>query len=690
MTNAQPAVVPASWAAVEGSPAPLGVRYIASEQAYNFALYSKHATKVTLLLYGENDVFNPADTYEFQFPRNKSGRIWHCRLPASRVERARYYAYQVDGPVDPARGQRFDKDKILLDPYARAVHFPPGGNRDAASRPGSNAGKAPLGVIPTLTAAFDWSGDLSPRHSYDTIVYEMHVKGFTARDNSGVAAGRRGTYAGVIDKIPYLKSLGVTVVELLPVYQYDPLEKNYWGYMPLNFFSPQQSYSSDQSPGGQFNEFREMVKALHEAGMEVVLDVVYNHTTERDETGPTYSFRGIDNTTYYLLDRNNMAVYRNDAGTGNVLYCSNAAVRKMILDSIRFWVEEMHVDGFRFDLASIFTRNDDGSVNLNDPAVISEIGSDPSNENIRLIAEAWDLSAYQLGRNFPGNAWLQWNGKYRDEMRQFVKSDSGMIRALMTRLYGSDDLFPQDLELAYRPFQSLNYICAHDGFNLKDLVTYQQKRNLANGNNNTDGPDDNYNWNCGWEGDENVPAGVAELRKRQIKNFFTLLMLSNGTPMFVMGDEFMHTQQGNNNPYNQDNEISWLDWSRLDGNPDMFRFFQRMIAFRKAHPSIGRSTYWGSDLTWYGVSGGPDLSDASHALAYFLRGKSLADQDLYVMINAYWEALDFTIQDGPWASWRRVVDTGLASPGDIGDPALLSGAAYRVGARSVVVLARDA
>jgi isoamylase len=687
MTSAKPAIVSTSWAATEGAPAPLGLIYIPAERAYNFALYSKYATAVTLLLYADSDQTNPLDTYEFRFPQNKTARVWHCRLPASRVEQAHYYAYRVDGPFDPAQGQRFDKEKILLDPYARCIHFPAGCDRGAACVPGSNAGKAPLGVIAPSRAPFDWSDDVRPRHDHDTIIYEMHVKGFTARDNSGVAADKRGTYAGVIDKIPHLKELGVTVVELQPVFQRDPQEIDYWGYMPLNFFSPHHSYAASRIPGGQVDEFRSMVKALHQAGIEIVLDVVYNHTTENDQSGPNYCFRGLDNTTYYLLD-SNRAVYRNDSGTGNTLHCANATVRKMILDSMRFWVREMHVDGFRFDLASIFTRSDDGSINLDEPAVISEISSDRMFENVRLIAEAWDCGTYELGRNFPGLTWAQWNGRYRDEIRRFVKSDDGLVGALMTRLYGSDDLFPQDLQLGYRPYQSLNYICSHDGFNMKDLVTYEQKRNQANGNNNTDGTNDNYNWNCGWEGDENVPQDVAELRKRQIKNFFTVLMLSNGTPMFMMGDEFMNTQRGNNNPYNQDNDTTWPDWSLRTANDDMFRFFQQMIAFRKAHPSIARSTYWNTDIAWYGVNGGPDLSEGSRALAYLLRGQPAGDQDLYVMINAWWEPLDFTLQEGNPQDWSRVVDTTLDSPRDIGAPVRVKTAKYTVGPRSVVVLTR--
>ncbi len=686
MTSTQSALAPASWESVEGSPAPLGIKYISEEHAYNFALYSKHATGVTLLLYSCNDTVTPLDSYTFQFPQNRTGRVWHCRLPAERVKQAHYYAYQVEGPFDLQEGHRFDKDKILIDPYARAVHFTPEHSRVAATLHGSNAGKAPLGVITAELAPFDWSGDSRPRHTHDAVIYEMHVKGFTARGNSDISESNRGTFAGIIDKIPHLKELGVTIVELLPVYQFDPAEGNYWGYMPLNFFSPHHGYAADRLPGGQITEFRNMVKALHTAGIEVVLDVVYNHTTEGNEAGPNYCFRGIDNTSYYLLDTDR-AIYRNDAGTGNVLHCANRYVRKMIVDSMRFWVEEMHVDGFRFDLASIFTRNSDGSINLDDPPVIDEINSDPTFENVRLIAEAWDLATYQLGRSFPGFTWLQWNGKFRDEIRQFVKSDYGKVGSLMQRIYGSDDLFPPTVELAYRPFQSVNYICSHDGFNLRDLVSYNSKHNEANGQNSQDGSNDNYSWNCGAEGDDGASADVLALRKRQVKNFCAMLMLANGTPMFCMGDEFMNTQRGNNNPFNQDNETTWLDWSLKSQNADVFRFFQKMIAFRKAHPSLARSTYWNGDIEWYGVSGATDLSYSSHTLAFFVRGGPVGDQDIYVMINAYWEPLTFTILAPP--TWRRLVDTSLPTPDDIGDGVLLDDTQYSVGPRSVVVLVKE-
>jgi glycogen operon protein len=688
MATPQPLPAPRSWFAREGSPAPLGVTRLEAENAFNFALYAKHATGVTLLLYAAADLVNPVYQYRMVFPGNKTGRIWHCRLPSATVERAQYYAYSVEGAFAPAQGHRFDPEKVLLDPYAHAVYFPPTHDREAARAPGANAGKAPLGVLPLSNEQFDWGNDARPRHAHDTVIYEMHVRGFTARANSGVGAGRRGTYAGVIEKIPYLKELGVTVVELMPVHQFDPAEGNYWGYMTLNFFSPHHAYSGDTALGAQLTEFREMVKALHAAGIEVVLDVVYNHTAEQDESGPTYSYRGVDNTSYYLLDPADLSKYRNDTGTGNTVHCANRYVRKMIVDSLHFWAEQMHVDGFRFDLASIFTRNSDGTVNLEDPPVISEITGARSMTNIRLIAEAWDLATYQLGRAFPGMSWLQWNGKFRDELRRFVKGDEGLVPTLMQRLYGSDDLFPEELELGYRPYQSVNYICSHDGFTMRDLVSYERKRNEANGEGNRDGTDANYSWNCGWEGDEGVPAEVAALRKQQVKNFCALLMLANGTPMFLAGDEFMNTQRGNNNPYNQDNETTWLDWDLLETNSDVFRFFREMIAFRKSHPSLGRGTFWRGDVRWYGVGSAVDMAPWSRSLAFFLSGASQDDQDIYAMINAWSEPLDFVIQEGTAAEWRRVVDTSLPSPQDIGSPVPIDSLTYRVNARSVVVFVR--
>jgi isoamylase len=682
----------ARWYQADGAPMPLGPLEIGAEQAYNFALHSRHATAVTLLLFEATNLAVPSRQIPLDFVRHKTGRVWHARVSIADIGAAAYYGYRVDGPFAPAERHRFDPRKVLLDPYARGVFFPPGYSRQGSIGPGSNAGRGPLGEIATDSSGFDWGDDRIPSHAHDTVIYEMHVRGFTKRANSGVSDAARGTFAGLVEKIPYLQELGVTVVELMPVHQFDPEEGgNYWGYMPLNFFAPHQAYSSAADGRGRLDEFRGMVKALHEAGIEVVLDVVYNHTSEVGASGPTYCYRGIDNGTYYLLGPGGS--YRDDAGTGNVLRTVHPTVRRLITDSLRFWTTEMHVDGFRFDLASVFTRIDDGSISADEPPILSEISGNPDFAHRRLIAEPWDLGTYQLGRAFPGNTWAQWNGRFRDDVRGFVKGDGGRVGDLMSRLYGSTDLFPDSREDAFRPQQSINFVTCHDGFCLYDLVSYNTKHNLANGNGNRDGTDDNVSWNCGVEGDAGAGPEVMALRRRQMKNFCCLLMLANGTPMFYAGDEFMQTQRGNNNPYNQDNETSWLDWDRLAINrDDMFRFFKAMIAFRKAHPSIGRGRFWRDDIRWYGVGRDVDLSDSSHTLAYCLHGASEQDRDLYVMINAYWESLTFTVWEGAAAEWTRVVDTGRASPDDIVDPAQrppLTAAAYTVGPRSIAVFLRD-
>jgi glycogen operon protein len=685
-----------NWASDEGSPFPQGITWMASEHAYNFALYSKHAESVVLLLYREDDLINPALMYKLDYLKNKSGRIWHCRIPKAEVKGARYYAYSISGPKATGRfaWHAFDPQKILLDPYAQSVFFPETFDRRAAMEPGSNAGKAPVGLISACEEVFDWRGDTRPHHESDIIIYELHVKGFTNNPNSEVSANNRGTFAGLAEKIPYLKELGVTAVQLMPVFQYDPQEGNYWGYNPLNFFAPHHGYATQKAACmcEQHNEFRAMVKALHNADIEVILDVVYNHTCEGNHSGPLYSFKGIDNSTYYLISDRPWDPYLNFSGVGNTLNCANRYVRKMILDSLRYWVKEMHVDGFRFDLAAVFSRKTDGSINLEDPQLFADITSDPDLAHVRLIAEPWDAAgAYQLGRSLPGITWFQWNGRFRDDVRRFVKGDSDMVPSLMYRLYGSDDLFPDDLINAYHPYQSINYITCHDGFTLYDLVSYNEKRNWANGHNNTDGPIDEHGWNCGWEGDDNAPREVIRLRKQQIKNFCCLLFLANGTPMFRAGDEFMQTQGGNNNPYNQDNETSWLNWDRLKANPDIFRFFKKMIAFRKTHRSLSRSRFWRDDISWYGTGSSVDMSYPSRSLAFCLRGASQQDIDIYVMINSYWEDLPFTIQEGEPVQCQRIIDTSLDSPGDFCErdtEIYLQSGTYVVKARSVVVLIR--
>ncbi|HMP41354.1 MAG TPA: isoamylase [Roseiflexaceae bacterium] len=670
----------------EGAASPLGATWIEEHQAYNFALYSRHATGVTLLLYRADDPVTPVYQYRFNHRTNKTGRVWHCWVPADDLRGATLYAYRVEGPVHPQSGHHFDAQKILLDPYAPGVFFPPCYSRDACVRPGPTDGVAPLGILPAPRPPYEWEPIARPRHTADAVIYELHVRGFTMRANSGVTPEHRGTFAGLIEKIPYLQELGITIVELLPVQQYDPHEGNYWGYMTLNFFSPHMQYAYDDP----IDEFRTMVSAFHAAGIEVWLDVVYNHTSEGSERGPTYSYRGIDNRSYYLMNRD-LNEYINDSGTGNTLRCGHSAVRGLILDSLQFWSATMQVDGFRFDLASIFTRNSDGTINMNDPALIAEISQFAHNYDVRLVAEAWDIGSYQLGSGFPGLTWLQWNGKFRDDVRSFVRGDPGMVHELMRRLYGSDDLFPDTLHDAYRPYQSVNFITAHDGFCLYDLVSYNYKHNLANGQNNTDGSDDNRSWNCGWEGDVGAPLHVLALRRRQVRNICAILMLANGVPMLCAGDEFLNTQHGNNNPYNQDNETTWLNWDLLERNRDIFRFFRMMIAFRKAHPSIARGRFWRSDIRWYGVGALPDLSFHSHTIAYCLHGEAVDDDDLYVMINGYVRDLIFTIQEGHAGEWLRVVDTSLDSPDDIVEPGhepLLDGLEYTVHSRSVVVLRR--
>ena len=682
---------PDAWARAEGTPRPLGVTWLAEERAYNFALYSKHAERVTLLLYAPDDLVRPHLAYALDPRRHKSGRVWHCRLAEAVVRPARYYVYAVGGP--PPAGHEawhaFDEAKVLLDPYATAVYFPPAFDRRAAIEPGSNAGRAPLGVL-DAAPAFAWGDDRPPSHEADTIIYELHVRGFTRHPSSGVSEEARGTYAGVVEKIPYLVALGVTAVELMPVFQFDPTDGNYWGYAPISLFAPHGHYAA--TPDAR-DEFRAMVRALHGAGIEVLLDVVYNHTGEQGREGPTYSLKGIDNSTYYLASGDPRAPWADFTGCGNTLNAANQLVRSMIADSMRHWTDAMHVDGFRFDLASVFARRADGSIGPEEPPIFGAISGDPDFARLRLIAEPWDpTGVMELGRAFPGVMWQQWNAAFRDDVRRFVRGDPGLVPALMRRLYGSDDLFPDDRLHAYHAWQGVNYVTCHDGFTLWDLVSYQHRRNWANGEGNRDGPAENWSWNCGWEGDEHAPPDVLALRRRQARNLLALLLLANGTPMLRAGDEFLHTQGGNSNPYNQDDETSWLDWGRLESDADFFRFARLAIGFRKAHPSIARSRFWRDDVRWYGVDGEPDLSHDSRAVAYCLRGASQDDDDLYVMINAWQEPLAFAIQDGEPSGWRRAIDTARASPEDIrapGDEATVASGAYVVGARAVVVLVRS-
>ena len=683
---------PINWPSIEGSPHPLGVTYIAEEDSYNFALYSQNAREVILLFYSADDWRQPILEVQLDPLSHKTKRVWHYRLPRQQLAlaQARYYAYRINGPAPhgPNQWHAFDPEKILLDPYAKALFFPPEFSRERARKRGSNAGQAPLGVLVPRATRNNILSAPPPRHYSDAIIYEMHVRGFTASPSSGVVAERRGTFAGIIEKIPYLVDLGVTIVELMPVHQFDPQENNYWGYMTLNFFCPHLGYAS--RPEAPVEEFKDLISALHAHGIEVILDVVYNHTAEADHLGPTYSFKGIDNAGFYLMTSDPAHPYANFSGTGNTLNPTNPFIRNLILDSLRYWVTEMGVDGFRFDLATILTRREDGGIDSEDPPLLSAMRTDPVLRQVRLIAEPWDAGgAYQLGTGFPGMFWHQWNGQFRDDVRRFMRGDSGMVPKVMQRLYGSDDLFPDRIEEARRPFYSINYVISHDGLTLYDLVSYEKRHNETNGHDNTDGPAEDYSFNCGTEGDEQLTEEILLLRKRQAKNLFCLLMLSNGIPMFLAGDEFLHTQHGNSNPYNQDNSTTWLDWSRLERNADFFRFCKRMIAFRKAHPSICRSRFWRDDIRWRGVGTTTDFGFYSHSFAYYLRGTSLGDQDLYVMFNAYPEPLAFTIFDGLSKPWYRALDTSLPSPDDFCEPGeeeRIIGSHYQVDARSTVVL----
>jgi glycogen operon protein len=676
-----------------GSPYPLGATPDAG--GVNFSVYADHAEAVELLLFDRVDAA-PARVIRLDPARHRTYHYWHAFVPD--LQPGQLYAYRALGPHAPERGLFHDPLKALLDPYGRAVAMPAAYSRAAAGRPGDNAATAMKSVVAD-PAAYDWEGDRPLRRPFAAaVVYELHVAGFTRHPNSGVAPAKRGTYAGLIEKIPYLQDLGVTAVELLPVFHFDPTTAapgliNYWGYQPIAFFAPHAGYSSRPEPLGALDEFRDLVKALHRAGIEVILDVVYNHTAEAYGDGATLSFRGLANDAYYILDGRDPARYADYTGCGNTLNAGNAVVRRLIVDSLRYWVEAMHVDGFRFDLASVLTRGDDGAP-LPQPPIIWDIETDPALAGTKLIAEAWDAAGlYQVG-SFVGDFWKEWNGKFRDDVRGFVKSDNGYARALADRLAGSPDVYGR-ANLA--PEKSVNFITVHDGFTLNDVVSYNGKHNEANGEGNRDGADDNRSWNCGVEGPTDDPE-VEALRNRQVKNCLTLLLLAVGNPLLLMGDEVRRTQRGNNNAYCQDNEISWFDWSLVGEHADVHRFVKLLIAGRLG-AGRGRSDddrllelLDRVQLETHGVDGGPaDLGEASHALA-LARTTADGTASAYLMVNAYWEPLTFVLPAAPAGTgggWRRWLDTSLASPEDIhpwADAPAAPGAEYRVGPRSVVAL----
>ncbi len=680
-----------------GGSSPLGAT--PCREGVNFSLFSKHATGVELLLFDRVDDAKAARVIRIDPGANRTYHYWHVLVPG--VTAGQVYGYRVEGPWDPARGMRFDPAKVLLDPYGRGVAVPAAYRRDAARAPGDNAATAMKSVV-VDPSAYDWDGDAPLRRpSARTIVYEMHVRGFTRHPSSGVGEKTRGTFAGLIEKIPYLQELGITAVELLPVFQFDaqdcpPGKVNYWGYAPVSFFAPHQAYSSRQDPLGPVDEFRDMVKALHRAGIEVILDVVFNHTAEGDQGGPTLCFRGLDNTTYYILE-DDRSRYANYTGTGNTLNANHPIVRRMIVDSLRYWVEAMHVDGFRFDLASILARDASGHPMPN-PPVLWDIESDPALAGTKLIAEAWDAAGlYQVG-SFIGDSWKELNGRFRDDVRAFFRGEPGSVARVADRLVGSPEIYGhKEREVE----QSVNFVTCHDGFTLNDLVSYDAKHNEANGEDNRDGADDNRSWNCGVEGPTDDPA-VEQLRNRQVKNFLTITLFSLGIPMILMGDEVRRTQHGNNNAYCQDNETSWFDWTLVEKHADGHRFVTLLDARRvlrdveheRQRVSLTELIRRASKA-WHGVKlHQPDWGDHSHSLA--LDAELREDGfGVYVILNAYWEPLEFELPpvgDGGAGSWRRWIDTSLASPQDIvpwQTAPSVSGRTYRAGPRSVVVLVRD-
>ncbi len=679
-----------------GHPYPIGATV--QPNGVNFSLYSKNSTQIELLLFLDAEDERPYDIVVLNKKHHWTGFYWHVFVFG--LKAGQLYAYRAHGPFAPGLGHRFNPQKVLLDPYSKEVVRPGAYRRHLAAASGDNVSSAMKSVV-VDTRTYDWGDDLFPRHPFSkTIIYELHVKGFTRNPNSGIQAGKAGTYAGLVEKIPYLMDLGITAVELLPVFQFDEQDApegktNYWGYSPISFFAPHREYSSRKDPLGPVDEFRDMVKALHKAGIEVILDVVYNHTTENGAGGPTINFKGLENIAYYLLEDNKEA-YSDYTGCGNTINANHSVVRRMIRDSLRYWVSEMHVDGFRFDLASILARDEFGTPLVN-PPLLWEIESDPVLAGTKLIAEAWDASGlYQVG-SFIGDRWSEWNGKFRDDVRRFMRGDEGAVQNFASRLLASPDIYGHKK----RPAEvSINFITCHDGFTLNDLVSYNQKHNEDNGQNNRDGESQNLSWNCGVEGPTTDPA-IEKLRVQQIKNFLVATLLPHGVPMLLMGDEVRRTQLGNNNAFCQDNKISWFDWDLLEKNAGLYRFVRLLIRLRSSrglseeYPDLSLTEFLQNEqkVEWHGVRlGQPDWTPTSHSLA--CTSFSSADEFvLYFVCNAYTNHMDFELpvpQNFKRNRWVRIIDTSLPSPEDIvllQDAKKVTGPYYQVQARSIVLLA---
>ncbi len=683
---------------------PLGTHEYAG--GVNFALFSRHASRVRLELFDRSADAKPSRVVDLDPARHRTGDVWHVWVDGIRT--GQFYAYRVDGPYSPREGHRFNFNRLLLDPFATAIsplpdwdfgaargYDPSVPERDLVCSKVDDAGSMPKCVF--THEHFHWHDDRPLRHPWsNTVIYETHVRGFTIHSSAGVE--HPGTYRGLMEKIPYLKELGVTAVELMPVHEFnehqmsginpqtgEPL-RNYWGYDPVAFFAPKSSYSSTGGLGQQKLEFKEMVLALHHAGIEVILDVVFNHTAEGNELGPTLCFRGIDNAIFYLL-ASDQRYYKDYTGTGNTINANHPVVRDHIMGALRYWVVEMHVDGFRFDLASVLGRDGSGKLLANAP-LLERIAEDPILRDVKIIAEAWDAAgAYEVG-SFSERRWAEWNGHYRDEIRRFWRGDEGMLGLFASRICGSADIYARS---GKGPGASINFVTCHDGFTLNDLVSYRHRHNEANGESNHDGTEANFSENYGAEG-ETTDAGIEALRKGQIKNFLLTLLISRGVPMLLGGDEIRRTQGGNNNAYCQDNETSWHDWSCLEQHRETFRFAGGMIAFRRAHPILSQEHFYtDAEIHWFSPHGGlphwTDLKEKQLACLIQENGQGA----LFLMFNAGTNGTEFGLPPLPQGfRWRLAVDTSRSAPQDLcaaGEELLLDNSTtYHVGSRSGVIL----
>jgi isoamylase len=687
--------MPAIRSLQPGQPEPLGATV--SPEGINFAIHSAGATRIELLLYDNVTDERPSQVIPLAAESNRTGDIWHIYIEG--LPNRTLYNYRADGPYLPkVDGTRFNVAKTLIDPYAKAVtgdfywH-----NADALgydnTRPDDPDRHLRIGNVSNVSGAsrcvacrneFDWEGDKFPDIPIEeSIIYEVNVRGFTRHHSSESDLG--GTYRGFIEKIPYLKELGITAVELLPVFEFDQFDipfrnpftgeklTNAWGYNTVAFFAPESHYSYFGKVGEQIDEFKMLVRELHRNGIEVILDVVFNHTREGNQYGPTVSFKGLDNNIYYMLAPE-PDFYMDFTGCGNTLNCNHPVVRKFILDCLRYWVTEMHVDGFRFDLAAVFAIDVDQQEKGKTP-IIHEIESDPILARTKMIAEPWSITQYRLG-SFSDRRWAEWNGKFRDTLRRWIKGDGGLVGELATRVTGSFDLFVGDNN-ARTPYHSINFITCHDGFTLNDLVSYNEKHNDANGEGNRDGSNDNHSWNCGVEG-PSVDPKIESLRNQQIKNALALLFLSQGTPMLLYGDEMRRTALGNNNTVFQDNDLNWINWTHQETHEEIHRFTREIIAFRKRHSFVRRRRYLSGEqeetpvlrnISWHGVqAGNPDFGDGSRFIAWVLEAfqtDERSDVPIYIATNAYWEPLTVELPDTPDRRWYRVIDTSLPAGQDI-------------------------